>query len=71
MEKVLLVTSTILLIISIYTVAGLLIAVPVMVLWNWVIPDVLHLPAIGYWQAYGLTLLCTILFQSNSSRSTD
>lgn len=34
----------------------------VMVLWNWLMPCLLGLPAINYWQAVGLLLLCKILF---------
>ena len=33
----------------------------VMWLWNWLMPDILGLPTIGYWQAMGLTLLTNIL----------
>ena len=31
-------------------------------LWNWVATDLFSFPAIGYWQALGLTWLCKILF---------
>ena len=33
-----------------------------MLLWNWLMPDLFHLPAISFWQAAGLLLLCKILF---------
>lgn len=41
--------------------AGLL-GLLVMVLWNWLMPCLLGLPAVNYWQAVGLLLLCKILF---------
>ena len=34
----------------------------VMVLWNAILPDLLGVKIIGYWQAMGLLLLCKILF---------
>jgi sterol desaturase/sphingolipid hydroxylase (fatty acid hydroxylase superfamily) len=33
-----------------------------MLLWNWLLPGIFGLPALGYWQALGLFLLCRILF---------
>ncbi len=37
-------------------------ALVVMLLWNAILPAVLHVEAITYWQAAGLLLLCRILF---------
>ena len=34
----------------------------VMVLWNAILPDLLGVKLIGYWQAMGLLVLCKILF---------
>ena len=34
----------------------------VMGLWNWLMPVLLGWPAIGFWQALGLLVLCRILF---------
>lgn len=34
----------------------------VMLLWNAILPDVLHVTQISYWQAVGLLVLCRILF---------
>ena len=36
----------------------------VMWLWNWIAVELFTLPAIGYWQAFGLHWLCGILFRS-------
>lgn len=36
----------------------------VMMLWNWLIPDLFGLSTISFWQAAGLLLLCKILFGS-------
>lgn len=34
----------------------------VMLLWNWLLPPLFGLPAIGVWQGFGLLALCRILF---------
>lgn len=34
----------------------------VMLLWNWLMPELFGLAAISFWQAAGLLLLCKILF---------
>lgn len=34
----------------------------VMVLWNWLMPDLFGLPTLSFWQAAGLLVLCKILF---------
>ncbi len=45
-----------------------LFGIVVMLLWNWLMPEIFHLPAIGYWQAWGLVLLSHILFKSWGGR---
>ncbi|MEW5814491.1 MAG: hypothetical protein AB1798_03715 [Spirochaetota bacterium] len=58
---------------------GLLAAlgVVVMALWNWLMPDIFGLKRLGYWQAWGLLVLCWILFKGirlgsdESSRRSD
>ena len=35
----------------------------VMLLWNWLMPDIFGLKVINYWQAWGLFLLSTLLFK--------
>jgi hypothetical protein len=36
---------------------------PVMLLWNWLMPELFRLSEITFWQAIGLNILCTILFR--------
>jgi hypothetical protein len=43
----------------------------VMALWNWLMPAVLGVKAIGYWQALGLVILCRILFGGHRGPSHD
>lgn len=48
-----------------------IVAYPVMLLWNWLIPEITQgaLKPIGFLQALGLIFLCNILFGAgNSSR---
>ena len=39
-----------------------LVGLVVMLLWNALVPGLFHGPALGYWQALGLLLLCRLLF---------
>jgi len=41
----------------------------VMLLWNWLMPDIFGLRTITYWQGWGLLLLSHILFKSWGGRS--
>jgi len=41
----------------------------VMALWNWLMPELFGLKRIGYWQAWGLLILCKILFHGCGSGS--
>ena len=36
----------------------------VMLLWNWLMPDIFGLKTLTYWQAWGLLVLSSILFKS-------
>jgi hypothetical protein len=48
-------------------IISLISAIPVYFLWNWLMPELFHLPAVTFWQALGITTLANILFKSNSS----
>ena len=58
-----------------FAIAGLaLLAVlgwVVMLLWNWLMPDIFGLPSVSYWQAWGLLVLFWILFKSWSFKDSD
>ncbi|HUX11779.1 MAG TPA: hypothetical protein VMW87_02055 [Spirochaetia bacterium] len=38
-------------------------------LWNWLMPVIFRLPQIGFWQAWGLLVLSSILFKRHPSAS--
>ena len=41
-------------------------AIPVYLLWNWVMPEVFGLPVITYWQAWGIAVLADTLFHPSA-----
>jgi len=43
----------------------------VMALWNWLMPDIFGLKRLDYWKAWGLLVLCLILFKSWGSGSNN
>lgn len=49
-------------------VAGLILAVAVMLLWNWLMPVIFGLTTITFWQALGLLALSKILFGRGGRR---
>src|SRR6056297_2895965 len=42
---------------------ALLFGLILMLLWNWIMPEIFGLPKVTYWQAWGLVLLAHILFK--------
>lgn len=50
---------------------ALVVAFPVMWLWNYVMPDLFGLIEIGFWQALALSMLSSVLFKSTSSTKSD
>lgn len=49
-----------------FAVIVLLMGLPVMLLWNYVMPRVFHMSEITFWQALGLNALSSILFGPRS-----
>jgi hypothetical protein len=43
----------------------------VMYLWNWLVPELFGLPALGFWEAVGLLVLCHLLFKSHHGGHDD
>ena len=46
---------------------AVLLALPTMLLWNWLMPEIFGLVKIGFWQALGLNLLAGTLFSNKTS----
>lgn len=49
---------------------SVLFAIPVWLLWNWLMPIIFGATKVSLLQAWGLTFLCSLLFKSNAI-STD
>ena len=49
---------------------GLFLAIFVYLLWNWLMPLLFGLPEVTYWQAWGLLVLCGMLFKSDTTTNT-
>lgn len=50
-------------------VLSLLMAVPTMLLWDWLMPELFGLKTVTLFQAWGLNFLCGMLFKSHTSSS--
>ena len=61
--------SNIIGLVALVCVLGIILAFPLMWLWNALMPDIFGLMEIGFWQALGLNLLSGILFKQSSSSS--
>ncbi|NPV01539.1 MAG: hypothetical protein HPY53_09185 [Brevinematales bacterium] len=53
--------------IALAVVFALVFGAVVMLLWNWIMPEVFGLKVIGYWQGFGLVLIAKILFGNPGS----
>jgi hypothetical protein len=48
---------------------SLIMALPTMLLWDWLMPELFGLKTITLFQAWGLNFLCGMLFKSHNSTS--
>jgi hypothetical protein len=67
MDKIL---AAVFIIVGVVVVVSILTAFPLMLLWNWLMPDLFGLQQINFWQALGLAFLSNILFKSSTSNSS-
>jgi hypothetical protein len=58
-------------VLAVATLVGisLIMAVPTMLLWDWLMPELFGLKTITLFQAWGLNFLCGMLFKSHTSVS--
>ena len=63
--------GAILMTLALWPTVSLLLAWPVKLLWNWLMPVIFGLPLITFWQAAGLMLLISILFRWSVSVKTN
>ena len=48
-------------------ILAIIIALPTMWLWNYLMPEIFGLTEIGFWQALCINLFCGILFKGNTT----
>lgn len=70
MEKLFTVCGMIIVGFVFFAVVACLMALPTMLLWNWLAPELFGLKELGFFQAMGMNLLCGILFRGGSSSSS-
>ena len=55
-------------VVGLIIIVSLVYALPVMWLWDWLMPTIFGLKEITVFQAWGLSALCGLLFKSNISK---
>jgi hypothetical protein len=58
-------------IIGMIALAVVALGFPLMVVWNWIMPDIFGLPEITFWQSIGLNFLSVILFKPTIKTNKD
>jgi hypothetical protein len=58
-------------IMAIISLVCLLLGLPLMLLWNWLMPSIFGLPGITFLQALGLNMLSTILIKPTITTKKD
>lgn len=69
MEKVIQNIILVLTGLSVIGVAAIIFAYPVMLLWNWLMPEIFGLCKITFWQTFGIIFLSNALFKGSSGVS--
>ena len=57
--------------IGILGIVCLFLGLPIMLLWNWLMPIIFGLGEITFWQAVGLNFLSSILFNRSTTTNKD
>jgi hypothetical protein len=61
--------TRVLLALGVIALLGILLGLPLQLLWNWLMPIIFNLPTITFWQAMGLNIMASILFKDNSIKN--
>ena len=54
-----------------FALIGLIAAIPLYFLWNWLMPTIFNIAEITYFQAWGLFWLCSLMFKCSVSSNSD
>lgn len=60
--------ATIIVGVGILVLVAAVMSLPVMLLWDWLMPIIFGLPEITWFQAWGLLFLCGLLFKSHTAK---
>lgn len=72
MKSITQIIGIVFIIVVLTVVVAFVISLPIMWLWNWLMPVIFGLPEITWTQALGLSILSSLLFKSgNISRNKD
>ncbi len=69
MQTLLNLMTELLLLVVFISIYAILLALPTMLLWNWVVPAVFGLKTITFFQALGLNLLFGVLVRNRAGRN--
>lgn len=53
-------------VVAIVVFIGAIVALPIMWMWNYVMPAIFGLPELGFWQAFWGTIMVKLLFPSTT-----
>ena len=75
MQQLATIVLGLIILVGVILLVGALLAFPIMLLWNALLPEIFGWKVIGFWQAWGLLILCGLLFKpagySGSSNKSD
>jgi hypothetical protein len=63
--------EALLIVVGLLVLSAILLAIPTMLLWNWLLPHLFNTPSITLYEAVGINILSGILFKSNVNIKKD
>jgi hypothetical protein len=63
--------EAIILVVGLLLLSAIILAIPTMLLWNWLLPHLFNIPSITLYEAIGINMLSGILFKSNVNVKKD
>jgi hypothetical protein len=63
--------EALLIVVGLLILSAILLAIPTMLLWNWLLPHLFNVPSISLYEAVGINILSGILFKSNVTIKKD
>jgi len=68
MDKVITAIGATIVVVGVFVLMSLVLSLPVMWLWGWLMPTMFGLKEITLLQAWGLNFLCSLLFKSHTGK---